>query len=43
MKECSYCAEEIQSSAKKCRYCCEWLDNDDISDSCYFWVVNCKN
>ena len=42
MKECPYCDEQIQSSAKKCRYCGEWLDNDDISGSCYFWVVNCK-
>ena len=29
-KECPYCSEKILSTAKKCRYCGEWL-TDDVS------------
>src|SRR5205823_786882 len=28
MKLCPFCAEEIQDSARKCRFCDEWLTND---------------
>lgn len=32
MKKCSYCSEEIQDSAIKCRFCGEWLEKDTSSD-----------
>lgn len=31
MKHCPYCAEEIQTEAKKCKHCGEWLDGSNKS------------
>jgi len=37
MKKCPYCSEKIQDTAKKCRFCWEWLNNESIKQ------INIKN
>lgn len=31
--KCPYCSEEIQDTAKKCRFCWEWLKKDNIKNN----------
>ncbi|MCK9573479.1 MAG: helix-turn-helix domain-containing protein [Candidatus Omnitrophica bacterium] len=43
MKKCSFCAEEIQEEAIKCRFCGEFLDQKSLQESATFKKTNRVN
>ena len=40
-KQCPFCGEEIQATAKKCRHCGEWLE-DSVSNTNHYRSVLSK-
>jgi predicted ATP-dependent serine protease len=33
LKTCPYCGEEIMATAKKCKHCGEWLEEEPLKES----------
>ena len=39
MKNCPYCAEEIQDDAIKCKHCGEWLNTQETLEGLRGWLI----